>query len=172
MKEIYCETLEKVLKNRKALEKRLNIKIAQKENAVYIEGDAIDEHVAERVMEAINLGFPVKIALLIKEEDFIFEIIHIKQFTKRKDLERIRARIIGKKGKTIKTLCGLTKCHLELKDNEVGIIGDSEYIENAQQSIISLIKGSKQANVYKFLEKHQPQEIIDLGLKKEIKNKK
>jgi len=37
--------------------------------------------------------------LLIKDEDFVFEIINIKDHTKRKDLERIRARIIGTKGK-------------------------------------------------------------------------
>ena len=75
------------------------------------------------------------------------------------------------KGKTIKTLSELTKCDFEVKDNDVGIIGDPEYLKNGQQGIISLIQGSKQANVYNYLEKHQVEPIIDLGLKG-IKKKK
>jgi rRNA processing protein Krr1/Pno1 len=60
----------------------------------------------------------------------------------------------------------LTDCNFELKNNEVGIIGNPEHIENAQNAVIAIIKGAKQSNVYSFLEKHKPGEIIDLGLKK------
>ena len=98
-------------------------------------------------------------------EDNLFEIINIKDHTKRKDLKRIRARIIGKKGKALGTLHQLTKCNFELKDNSVGIIGDPEFIENAQEAIISIIRGSKHSNVYSNLEKHQVKPIVDLGLK-------
>ena len=125
-----------------------------------------DEYIAEKVIDALNFGFPFSTAMLIKNEDFIFEILNIKNYTKRKDLERVRARIIGKKGKTLKTLSLLTLCYFELKDNYAGIIGDAEYIKNAQEAIIFLIKGAKQANVYSFLEKHQVKPVYDLGLKK------
>jgi rRNA processing protein Krr1/Pno1 len=47
----------------------------------------------------------------------------------------------------------------------VGIIGDPEYMENAQEAIISIIHGSKHANVYSNLEKHQVKPVVDLGLK-------
>ena len=92
--------------------------------------------------------------------------MNIKDYTKRKDLKSVRARIIGKKGKTLKTLSDLSRCSFELKDNFVGIIGPSEHIENAQNGIISIVQGSKQSNVYKFLEGNQIREEIDLGLKK------
>ena len=59
----------------------------------------------------------------------------------------------------------LTKCYFELKDNYVGIIGSPEYLENAQESIISVIRGSKQSNVYHSLEKNQTKPVTDLGLK-------
>jgi rRNA processing protein Krr1/Pno1 len=95
----------------------------------------------------------------------MFEIINIKDHTTRKDLGRVRARIIGKSGKTLKTLNTLTQCYFEVKDNCVGIIGDPEYIKNAQEAVIYLIKGSKQSNVYSFLEKHQVKPVFDLGLK-------
>ena len=166
MKTIYSEKVPRILKNKKRLEKELNVKITNRGKEVSIKGEPEDEYIAEKVLDAINFGFPFSDALLIKKEDFMFEIINIKDHTKRKDLERIRARIIGKGGKTLKTLCKLTKCFFEIKDNEVGIIGPPEYIENAQESIISIIKGSKQTNVYSFLEKHQVKPVLDLGLKK------
>jgi KH domain-containing protein len=165
METIYCEKVPRIIKNKKKLEEELKVKIKNRGKEITIEGKPEDEYIAEKVIDALNFGFPFSIVLLIKKEDNLFEIINIKDHTKRKDLERIRARIIGKKGKALGTLNQLTKCNFELKGNCVGIIGDPEYIENAQEAIISLIKGSKHANVYSHLEKHQVKPVVDLGLK-------
>ena len=165
MKTIICEKLPRIIKNRKKLEEKLQVKITNRGKEIFIEGKPEDEYIAEKVIDALNFGFPFQVAILIKELDFIFEIINIKDHTKRKDLERIRARIIGKKGKTLQTLHQLTKCYFELKDNYVGIIGLPEHLENAQKAIIAIIKGSKQSNIYNFLERNQVKEVIDLGLK-------
>lgn len=165
MKIIICEKLPRIIKNKKKLERELNVKITNRGKEVTINGTPKYEYIAEKVIDAINFGFPFPTALMIKE-DFIFETINIKNYTKRKDLKRIRARIIGTKGKTLKTLSNLTKCYFELKDNYIGIVGLPEYIKNAQEAVISIIQGSKQSNVYNYLEKHQVKEPIDLGLKK------
>ncbi len=165
MKTIISEKLPRILKNKKRLEKILNIKITNRGKEVNISGKPEAEYAAEKVIDALNFGFPFSTAVFIKENDFIFEIISIKDYTKRHDLERIRARIIGKQGKTLKTLSNLSQCHFEIKDNSVGIIGSPECIKNAQESIISIIKGSKQTNVYSHLEKHQVKSVEDLGLK-------
>ena len=101
----------------------------------------------------------------------MFEALNIKDYTRRKDLATVRARIIGREGKALRTLLELTKCHFEIKDNQVGIIGEPEYMRNAQEAMISIIRGAKHANVYSFLEKHQVKPVIDLGLK-EVKKKK
>ena len=124
-----------------------------------------DEYTAKAVIQALEFGFPFSAAMMIKDSEYTFEVINIKDHTNRKDLERIRARIIGKGGKALKTLHNLTKCYFELKDNSVGIIGDPEYIKNAQEALISLIKGSKHSNIYSHLEKHQIKPVVDLGLK-------
>ncbi len=166
---LISEDISKVVKNKKKLERILGVKITIRENEISVEGIPEDEYIAEKVIDAINFGFPIPIALLIKEEDFLFEILEIKKFTHRKDLETIRARIIGKAGKTLKTLNTLTECHFELKDNNVGIIGSPELIKNAQDAVILLIQGSKQANVYTYLEKHHVKPILDLGLKERKK---
>ncbi len=166
MKTLIIEKLQRILKNKTHLEKTLKIKISNRGKEITIDGKAEDEYIAEQVIDALNFGFPFSVAIQIKDEDFMFEIINIKDHTKRKDLERIRARIIGKEGKTLQILNKISGCFFELKDNEVGIIGDPEYIKAGQEGLISLIKGSKQSNVYAYLEKHQPKPIEDLGLKK------
>ena len=166
MKTIISEKIARIIKNKKRLEKELNIKISNNGKEVSLSGEPVDEYVAEKVLEALNLGFPLEIALLIKEEDYTFEVLNIRDFTKKKDFSRIRARIIGKEGKTLRTLNNLTNCNFEVLDKEIGIVGDAENIEAARQSVISLIQGAKQSNVYAYLEKHHPQPIFDLGLKK------
>lgn len=169
MKLLIIEKLPRILKNKKKLQEKLKIKISNRGKEVTIDGEADNEYIAEQVIDALEFGFPFSDAMLIKEEDFMFEKIPIKDYTKRHDLKSVKARIIGTKGKTLSTLCQLTKCFFEIKDNEVGIIGDPECIENAQNAIISLIQGSKTSNVYAHLEKNQPKPILDLGLKKEEK---
>jgi KH domain-containing protein len=172
METIICEKPARIIKNRKRLEKELNVKITNKGKEITLEGLPEDEYFSEQVIIALEFGFPFSVALLIKNEDHMFEVLNIKAHTHKKDLESIRARIIGTQGRTLKTLHDLTKCYFELKDNHVGIIGEPEYIKNAQEAVISLIRGSKQGNVYSFLEKHQVQPIADLGLKPVKKKKK
>ncbi|HJZ19077.1 MAG TPA: KH domain-containing protein, partial [Candidatus Nanoarchaeia archaeon] len=156
-------------KNKKRLEKELNVKITNRGKEVMIEGAGMDEYLAEKVIDAIDFGFPFSDVLALKDEDFSFGIMNIKDYTKRKDFEVIRARIIGKGGKTLKTLSQLTNCNFELKNNSIGIIGSAENIKNAEQAVISIVKGAKQSNVYSYLEKHHPLPILDLGLKSKFK---
>lgn len=145
----------KIVKNKRKLEKVLGVAIDVRKREVAIDGSPSDEFVAEKVIYALDFDFPLNAALLIKEEEFYFEILNIKQHTRRHDIEGIKARIIGTKGRTLKTLGELTKCFFEIKDKEVAIIGDPENIENAQNAVISIIRGTRQSNVYAYLEKHK-----------------
>jgi ribosomal RNA assembly protein len=165
MLKIIVDKLPRITKNRKRLEKILNVEITNRGKEVYIEGQAENEFIAEKVINALNFGFPYADAIEIKTEELLFETLNIKDFTTKKDLERVRGRVIGSNGKTIKTISELSNCYLELKDNEIGIIGEPEFIKNAQEALISLIKGTKTGNVYAYLEKHQPKPLVDLGLK-------
>lgn len=171
METIICEKPKRIIKNRKKLEKKLGIKIRGRGKEITIHGSPENEYVAEKVIGALEFGFPFSVALLIEEQDFMFEAFNIKDYTRRKDLEKVRARIIGKKGKTLRTLQELTKCHFEIKGNQVGIVGEPEYMRIATEAMISLIRGAKHANVYSFLEKRQVKPVFDLGLK-EIRKKK
>lgn len=162
---ILSEKLPRILKNKKRLEKKLNIKITNRGKEVTITGTPENEFIAQKTIDAINFGFSIAHSLLIVEENAEFEIINIKDHTKQNNLERIRGRLIGKQGKALKTLSDLTNCYLELNKNQLGVIGEPEHLENAQDAIIAIIKGAKHSNIYKFLEKHRVQEPVDLGLK-------
>jgi len=164
METIYCEKLPRILKNKKRLESVLGVKITNRGKEVTISGKPEAEYLAEKTIDALNFGFPFSAAMQIKE-GFVFEIINIKDHTKRKDLERIRARIIGKHGKTLKTIHNLIQGNLEIHDNRVGVICPPENMKTAQEAIVSIIKGAKQGNVYGFLERNQVKAIDDLGLK-------
>jgi len=161
MQEIYVGNVGKVLQNKKKLESELEVKITNKGKLIFVDGKAEKEFTALQVMEAIKLGFSVDKALLLQNEEIILQTVHIKDITKRQDLGRVRARIIGTQGKTLKTLNNITNCEFSVLDNEVGIIGSTEAIEDGKQSIISIVQGSKQSNVYSRAEKQRKRKRLE-----------
>ncbi len=176
MKKLIIEKFPRIIHNRRELEKKLKIKIEIRGKEIYISGEPENEFIAEKIIDALNFGFPVENALHILDQEFEFHVVNIKDYTKRHDFITIRGRIIGTRGRTLRALTELTKCFFEMRDNSIGIIGYPEHIENAKNALRLIIQGSKHANVYAYLEKHQYEEPLDLGLKedeeKERKSKK
>ncbi|MAG02291.1 hypothetical protein CMI42_03050 [Candidatus Pacearchaeota archaeon] len=161
MQEIYVENLKEVIRNKRKIEKALSLKLTNKGKNVFVNGDADDEFVAIEILRAVNLGFSVDSALDLKDGEVILQTLNIKDLTKRHDLERVRARIIGTHGRTLKTLSNLTNCHISLHDNQIGIIGNTNLMEDAVQAVTSLVQGSKQGNVYGRLERRKKVKLDD-----------
>lgn len=165
METIFVGKINEVKKSKLELEKKLNVKITIVGNKINLVGDAVGEFEAIKVFDAIQFGFPAKKALLLNQEDFVFRKIHIRDYTKR-NLRDIQARLIGTRGKTKRTISEITGCEILIKEGEVGIIGYFEDVENTSTALINLIKGSKQSNMYKYLEKmNKRDDNFDLGLK-------
>lgn len=165
MQETYVENIGKVISNKKKLESELKVKITNKGKNVFISGKPEDEFIALKAMEAINLGFSIERALLLKNPEILFQSLNIKNVTKKHNLEEIRARVIGTKGKTLKTINNLTNCFISLKDNQIGIIGNHEDITEAIQGMTSLVRGSKQSHIYARLEREKKKKrLIDKGI--------
>lgn len=139
-------------RNKNLLEEKLGVKITLKGKNIEFSGKAFDEYQASIVLDALNVGFSAKKALLLLEEDNILIRMPIKNFTRRKNLSEVRARIIGSKGKTKKTIEEISGCFLSITDNEVGIIGSAEDAEQAKNGLAKLIGGTKESNVYHYLE--------------------
>lgn len=153
MERIYCQRLTELKKEKKFLEKSLGVKITIRGKMVTFEGNALNEYVALKVLDAISSGFSAQTAALLQDESYAFEKINIKDHTRRKDLDVIRGRLIGTHGKTKKTIEQISHCTIKIKDNIVAIIGPADEIQYALTAITSVIKGSKQTNVYKYLQR-------------------
>ncbi len=153
MQYFYLKKINEVKKQKETLEKELNVKISITGKKIAVSGKALDEYEASIIFDAINIGFSIRTALLLKDPDFSFREILIKDFTRRKNMEVIKGRLIGKHGRTKKTIEKISDCAIMIKDNSVGIIGHSENIEYAITAITNIIRGSKQSNVYSYLEK-------------------
>lgn len=156
MPQIYVENPRKLIQNKKKIEKELKIKFHIKDSIADIQAKPEDEFLASQVFEAINLGFKVNDALLLKNDDYVFEKINIKEETKRKGLRGIRGRIIGTHGKALEALQSLTDSMISLHNNTVGVIAYREEIENTTEAIKKLIRGSKHGKVYGYIKRHEP----------------
>ena len=153
MQSIHFNNLKELKRAKSEIEEKLKIKISIKGRTITIDGTPMDEYEASLVLGAINIGFSAKKALSLIDEESIFKIIKIKDFTKKKNLKEVRARIIGTKGKTKRTIESISNCDIIIKNNEIGIIGNAESIEELITAVTSLIRGTKQSNTYRYLEK-------------------
>jgi ribosomal RNA assembly protein len=173
METIFIENSRRIRANKETIEKKTGVKVEVKGRQVIMEGEPIQEYEARRILEALDFGFDLKDALSLVSETIIFRKLNIKNFTRRKDLSEVRGRVIGTEGKTKRALESVSGCAVVLHDNAVGIIGPAETIEEATTAIGNLIRGSKQANIYRFLERMNTARKIksDLGLKPEKEKK-
>jgi len=160
------KTIKKISKNKKLLERKLKVKLQIKNSEIEINGEELRVYIAEKVIEAIERNFPIKVALLLIEENYILEDIPIKSITRKKNLSQVKSRLIGKKGKTLRIISEISNCYLSLHENVISIIGPSDNIKDITTAIKNLIRGSKQSNIYLYLEKTKKKDIPEnLGLK-------
>ncbi|MBI2449165.1 hypothetical protein HYV49_02620 [Candidatus Pacearchaeota archaeon] len=172
MKTIQIVKPSRFLKNKKELEKNLGVNMTIKRSMIEIKGEETNEYIAEKVIEAVNYGFALKEAYLLKDPEYTMQKLNIKDITKKHNLKLIRARIIGKEGKSLRTITNLADCVVKLINNTIILIGRVDEIENAIQAFTSLINGAKHSKVYSRLErmkskkKMKDDEDIDLLVEK------
>ncbi len=155
---IYTENIRKILNNKREIENAFKIKLSNEAKVLIIDGEPEKELIALSFVEAVDLGFSIQVALDLKNEEFVFKKINIKNIAKRKNLSQVRARVIGRERKVMDNFEYLTGCSLALHDNFVGIIGIEEQVTKAEYALKNLIAGSKHANVYAYLEKEKAEE--------------
>jgi len=154
MGKVFINDLRRMKRCRDEIEKALQVKIDVVEDGVEIEGkDGISEYLAEKVLEAIDLGFTAHQALQLRNEDFMFEKLNIKDYARASRLHTIKGRLIGKKGRAKGVMEELADCSIAIKDYNIGIIGKTADVDSAIHAIKDLIMGLPHAKVYAFLEK-------------------
>jgi len=153
MRTVVVGSMRRIKKAVPAIENGMKIKVGFGKDRVRLKGNELNEFLAEKIVSAVDFGFHVDDALLLRNEDFTLEFITVKEHTRRKNLRDVRARLIGTGGKARKTIENLTGAVLVINNNTVGVIVDSAHLDAVTQGIESLIQGAKHGNVFAYLER-------------------
>ncbi|MDI6917922.1 MAG: KH domain-containing protein [Thermoplasmatales archaeon] len=141
------------------IEKKSGIKILiDSENGeVTIEGGSADplaELKVINIVRAVGRGFSPENAFKLFSDEYYLELVNIKDYAKtQKHITRLRARVIGSKGKTRKIIEGLSGARVSVYGNSVSIIGDVEQVQIARKAVDMLLSGSEHSVVYRYLER-------------------
>lgn len=139
-------------KIKKEIEKSTKTKITIEED-VSIEGDVIDVMTAENIVKAVGRGFSPETAIELIDEENCLVIIPLSD--DKKQLKRLKSRIIGTRGKCRQNIETYTNTKISIYGKTVAIIGSYENVSIANQAIEKLIKGAGHKSVYKFLESNR-----------------
>lgn len=146
---------------KKELEGFTNTKIDvdSKEGVVTISGkDAVKLYQVREMVLAIGRGFNPETAKLLLKQDYSVEIMSLSDFAgKKNQLERVRGRVIGKKGKSREIIEQLTETRISVYGKTVSIIGMVENVVAARNAVDLLLDGATHSTVYKKLEKFRRQ---------------
>lgn len=107
------------------------------------------------VIKAIDYGFSVDDALKLMSDDYMLDVIDLKQAVGNNPdaLRRIKGRIIGENGKTKKIIQEYTGVLISIGEHTVVMLGIYEQLAIAKRAIEMLIEGKEHSTVYKFLDK-------------------
>ena len=144
---------------KKEIEEKLKCKIdvnSQNGEVIVHSEDALNKFILSNVINAINLGHNPKNALLLEDENFVFDVIDVKTFVKdHSRLKSVMGRIIGKQGSTRKAIEEITKCSVAIKDSSVSVVGPYENTLLVHEALEMLIKGISHKSFYAYIEKNK-----------------
>ena len=143
---------------------KTRLKIDSQEGNVIISGeDSLDVYNTVNIVSAVGRGFNPKIALLLLKENFVLEIIDIRDFSGKSKVKqiRIKSRVIGKEGQARGLIEEITNTHISIYGKTVSIIGEVERAFMERRAIEMLLHGSKHSNVYSWLEKQQDKKLFE-----------
>jgi ribosomal RNA assembly protein len=141
-----------VIKNRETkgeVEKKLNVKITFEDNAVLIDGEALEFYKAKNIVKAIGRGFSPPKAFRLFDDEEVLEVIKL-EFTDKKN-DTIKSRVIGTSGSMREEIETCTKASVSVYGKTIALIGTYEQIKNAKEAVGMLINGAMHKTVYDFL---------------------
>lgn len=118
-------------------------------------------------VRAIGRGFSPDHAMRLFQDDTYLDLIDLTDYVGKqtKDLERVRARIIGTHGKARRTIEESTGVEVSILGKTVGIIGEVNEVAVAREAVEMLLNGAAHGTVYKFLERKRKElRLADMGL--------
>lgn len=132
------------------------LNIDSKSGEVIVENDDIYMlHKTDEIVKAIARGFSPEKALLLLNDEFYIEILHLKEIVGKseKEIRTKKARVIGRQGSIRAEIEEKTNTHISIYGNTIGIIGEINGIELAKEAVEMLLKGAKIESMKIYLDK-------------------
>ena len=145
---------------KKKLEEATGVKVeidSEKGEVTIDEKQAEDPSYAltvQDIVKAIGRGFSEERAFRLLDDDTFLRMFDVRDFAGKnpKRVRQVRARLIGRGGKTRRLVEELTGVDVSIYGNTVGLIGDIVQLGVAEKAVEMLLEGSKHAAVYRFME--------------------
>lgn len=112
---------------------------------------------AESIITAIGRGFAPEKAFKLADDDILLEVIDLTDYVGKaqSELQRIKGRLIGERGKTRKIIEETTGADISIYGHTVSMVGETEQLEAARKAVQMLIKGRQHSTVYRFLHRRR-----------------
>jgi ribosomal RNA assembly protein len=135
------------------IEKRSKVKLKIEGTSVSIDGDGFLTWKALDVVHAIGRGFNPDVAMLLFNEDFVFEMLELKDFAGERSWDRLRGRVIGEDGKSKRLIQKSSGALISVYGKTIGFIGSFDDVALAREAVSMLLGGAKHGTVRRFLER-------------------
>jgi len=108
---------------------------------------------AQSIVLAIGRGFSPEKAFRLMDDDVMLHIIDLREVLgkSRRNLVRVKGRLIGKEGKTRRIIEETTNVDVSIYGHTVALLGKVEEVEIAKEAIEKLVSGSQHKTVYQYL---------------------
>ncbi|MBT3298442.1 RNA-processing protein [archaeon] len=142
------------VKNEIEKETGSNLDISAEGDVQITGSDALNLFVTREIVRAIGRGFNPEYALELLKQDYVLEIMSLKDIAgkSQKTMERLKGRVIGRGGKSRDKIESMTNCNITVYGKTIGIIGETSDVSLARQAVAMLLQGSMHKTVFKFLE--------------------
>lgn len=119
---------------------------------------------AKDTVTAIARGFPPEKAFQLFDESVILDVLDLRELfgKSESDIQRVKGRIIGRDGKSRRSIEEITQADISVDEYAIGIIGSYESVSLAREGMEMLINGRTHATVYEHL-KNRSREIRRKG---------
>ena len=144
---------------KKEIQKRLNVKleVSAEGDVIVSSEDSFENYLAIKIAKAIGRGFNPKIAFYLLNDQYLLEVINIKDYVgnSKVKLQRMKARVIGTQGKSWKMIEKMTDTNLAVFGKTVAIIGSNENVDVAKQAVDKLLHGADHGKMFGFIERQK-----------------
>lgn len=111
---------------------------------------------AKNIIKAIGRGFNPEKALKLLKKDVSIRIVNLSNYAgSKKDIRRLKGRVIGSGGKARKTIENITNTLISVYGKTISIIGRPQNILMAWKAIDMLLRGRKHQTVYIYLKENE-----------------